>query len=65
MKILAIYLAAQGAGGFGGCHRKGGGVLFVVAGPVVPAGGADCGYGVFLVTYRAFPHGGSSLVIRS
>ena len=34
-----------------------------VSGPVVPAGGADGGCVVLLVTYRAFPHGGSSLVV--
>ena len=55
-------LAAQGAGGGGGCHREGGGVLFVIAGPVVPAGGADGGCVVLLVTYRAFPHEGPPLL---
>ena len=55
--LLCLPLAAQDVGGGGGCYREGGGVLFVVAGPVVPAVGADGG-GVFLVTYRAFPHGG-------
>ena len=55
--LFCLPLAAQGAGGGGGCYCKGGGVLFVVAGPIIPAGGADGG-GVFLVTYRAFPHGG-------
>ena len=56
--LLRLPLLAQGAGGLGGCHREGGGVAFVIAGPVVPAGGADGGCGVFLVTYGAFPHGG-------
>ena len=63
--LLRLPRPAQGVGGFGGCHRESGGVLFIVAGPVIPASGADGGCGVFLVTYRAFPHGGSSLDIRS
>ena len=61
--LLCLPLAAQGAGRLGGCHREGGGVAFVIAGPVIPAGGADGGCVILLVTYRAFPHGGSSLVV--
>ena len=59
--LLCLPPAAQGAGGGGGCHREGGGVAFVVAGPVVPAVGADGGI-VLLVTYRAFPHEGPPLL---
>ena len=59
--LLLPPLAAQGVGGGGGCHREGGGVLFIVAGPVVPASGADRSV-VFLVTYRAFPHDSLSFI---
>ena len=58
--LLRLPLAAQGAGGGGGCYGEDRGVLFVVAGPVVPAGGANHFCVVLFITYRAFPHGLSS-----